>query len=95
MGWTSCFEKWIHLQLKPPEKDTISQPNSLVFEDKLDSYVSVSDTLILVEGYPDSFTLYQQGFHVVGLLGLEALSKQASKFSKFSKVICVFDNDKF
>lgn len=65
----------------------------LVFENYLSGYRD--DYLVVAEGYPDALSLKDCGIQTVGLLGLEKLTQQATKLSKFKKVICVFDNDFF
>ena len=69
--------------------------NYLIFENEIDNYLKTTDTIYLVEGVPDSFILKQEGFAVVGLMGLQKILHQASKLKKFKKIIAMFDNDRF
>jgi hypothetical protein len=67
----------------------------LLFEDMLSLYRNKDKTLFLVEGVPDSYILNQCGASVVGLMGLQKILKQASKFDGFDTIIAVFDNDRY
>lgn len=86
------------VDLLPRYKDTkttknlFSSKNYLAFGDCLSRY---GDTLYLMEGYPDAMSLYQYGIPSAGILGLERLVQQASKLSKFTRIVCLFDNDRF
>jgi hypothetical protein len=86
-------------ELLPRYKDTKSigsikgTKSYLAFGEKINTYPS--DVLYLVEGYPDAMSLVQLGFPAVGILGLEKLSSHYSLFSKFKRIVCVFDNDRF
>lgn len=85
-------DKW------PRYKDSKAGPgigstkSHLVFEDCIKYY---GDTVILTEGYPDALTLRKHGYPVLGLLGVEGLTKQAHKFEKFKELLVVADNDYF
>lgn len=73
-----------------------SSKDYLLFEEWISFYKNRDDkTLFLVEGVPDSYTLNQCGASVVGLLGLQKLLKQATKFKGFDTVIAIFDNDRY
>jgi len=84
----------------PRYKDTKKADNKgtkdfLVFEDKLTKYLTLSNTLYVAEGYPDTLSLAQVGLPVVGSLGLEKLTSHYSKLSKFENIIFMFDNDTY
>lgn len=82
--------------LDSPEVPIIgSSKKYLLFEDQIDFYKNSSDTIYLVEGVPDAFTLKQLGYPVVGVLGLAKLMYHTSKFKGFKKLIAVFDNDRY
>jgi len=66
----------------------------LLFENNLNNYKN-KKTVILTEGCTDSFTLYQYGIPVLGMLGIEKLSSHYFKFKDLKQIICVFDNDRF
>lgn len=82
--------------LDSPEVPIIgSSKKYLLFEDQIEFYRNSSDTIFLVEGVPDAFTLKQLGYPVVGVLGLAKLMYHTSKFKGFKKLVAVFDNDRY
>lgn len=68
----------------------------LAFENYIPDYLKRPDPyVVLGEGYPDTFTLFQRGIPALGLLGLEKLTSHAHKLKGFKCCICVFDNDTY
>ena len=72
-----------------------SSKQYLLFEEELDRYLELGDTVYLTEGVMDSFILNKLGMPVLGLLGLQKIMNHVHKFSMFKRVIAVFDNDKY
>lgn len=89
-------DKFLRYKNSKSSESLPSTSNYLVFEDYIEEYLSLEEPyVILAEGYPDALSLKQLGLPVLGLLGLEGLTKHYSKLSKFKYIICVFDNDFF
>lgn len=72
-----------------------SSKQYLLFEEEMDSYLKLGDTIYLTEGVMDSFILNKLGFPVLGLLGLQKIMNHVHKLGQFKKVVAVFDNDKY
>lgn len=77
-----------------PVKNIPGTKAYLAFEHLIPAYLqSGVKTLFIAEGYPDTLSLIQRGFHAVGLLGLEKLTSHSDKLKKFDSIVAVFDND--
>lgn len=72
-----------------------SSKSFLAFENNIEGYIKQTDTLIVAEGYLDALTLIQLGIPSVATFGLEKISSHYNKFSKFKKLVFMFDNDTF
>ena len=87
-------EEWKYLD-SPAIPIVGSCKDYLLFEKHIPFYNNNDKPLFLVEGVPDSYILKQCGANVVGLMGLQKIIKQTGKLQGFSKIIAVFDNDRF
>jgi exonuclease VII small subunit len=67
--------------------------NYLTFEDKLASYDK--GYVLLTEGYPDAYTLWEKGLPVVGTCGLRGLVQHTSKLEGFKELIAIYDIDTY
>ena len=60
------------------------------------SYLYRKDkTIYISEGIPDTLSLVQLGFPVVGMLGINNLLEHIEDLREFSNIIIIGDNDKF
>lgn len=66
----------------------------LLLEQNINTYIK-RKKVILTEGCTDTFTLYQYGLPVLGMMGVERLSSHYYKLKDIPTVYCVFDNDRF
>ena len=66
----------------------------LLLEQNIKSYVK-KKKVFLTEGCTDTFTLYQYGLPVLGLMGIQKLASHYYKLKDFDIIYCIFDNDRF
>lgn len=64
----------------------------LVMEDQLGTYIK-NRALILSEGFPDTYTLFEGGLPAVGTSGLRGICQHAHKLKGFEELTAIYDTD--
>ena len=68
--------------------------NYLILEDKIPQYKQ-QGRLLLLEGYPDTYTLWERGLPVVGTCGLRGLIQHTHKLESFNELTAIYDIDTY